>query len=122
MKVWRIVASITIVQPPRLQVKHANEQRNEHTVVVAITDVHVHRLHNMLRLICMGRDIAEERTADCHHQRGWHAFARHVADAEIQFLVADEEVVEVTAHSFGRCQRSIEFNVLTVGEGGERLG
>ena len=41
-----------------------------------------------------------------HHQGSGDAFAAHVADAEKEFLVADEMVVKVATHHFGRVERT----------------
>ena len=48
--------------------------------------------------LLVGRYSAEEAPGHCHHQRRGDALAGDVAYAEEEFVVADEEVVQVASY------------------------
>lgn len=50
-----------------------------------------------------------------------HAFAGYIADAEEQFVVAQEEVIEVATDTFGRCQHAVNLYLVTMRKSRERL-
>ena len=68
-----------------------------------------------------GCDITKQCAGDGHHQRCRHAFAGNVADAEEQFIVAQEEVKEVATDTLGRRQHAVNLYLVTMRECGERL-
>ena len=118
----RVVAGVAVVQQTVVQIEHADKGGDEHVGLVAFGQRVVEGYHNMVGLGGVSRDVAEERPCDSHDQRGRHTLARDVADAEEELLVADVEVEEVAAHILGRCQRTVDVDVVALGVGWERLG
>ena len=83
-----IMTGITVAQMSRRQVEHADEQRDKHVRAVILARHLVDGLHNTVGVFLTGRCHAEQRVNHRHdHCRG-HALARHVTDAEEEFLVA----------------------------------
>ena len=60
----------------------------------------------------MGGNRPEKAAGDRHHERGGNALAAHVADAEIEFFLPDEEVIKVAAHLLGGNNLSGHVDVL----------
>ena len=117
-----IVACIAVVQVACGQVEHSDEEGDEHVGLVHADHCSVHGCDNFVGLRLAGGDGAEHSPGDCHEKRGGHTFARDVADAEEELLVAEVEVEQVAAHIFGRGQRGIDLNVVAVGPCGELIG
>ena len=113
---------IAVAQETGLQVKHTDEQRDEHVQVVVLGQRLVKCLHDEAGLHLTGRHVAEQRARHCHEQRGGDSLARHVADAEDELLVVDVEVEQVATHRLGRHQRPEDVDVVAVGVGREGLG
>ena len=70
----------------------------------------------------MSRYRTEYRPGNRHEERGGHTFAADITDTEEEFVVAEEEIKQVAAHRFGRCQRGIDLHIVTVVFSGEHLG
>lgn len=49
-----VVTGVTVAQVTCGQIEHANKQCDEHIIVVALADVHIHGLHDMTRLCGVG--------------------------------------------------------------------
>ena len=111
-----LVTCIRIEQTAIRQVEHTHEERHEHERVVALTHRAVDRLHDQLRRDIGHRRTAEHRARHRHHQRSRHTLACHVADTEIEFIVADEEVEEVAAHLLRRHHLTEDVDIGTLRE------
>ena len=70
-----IMASVAIAQTARRQVENTEEQRYEHHRLVRIRHRLVHQVHDACRIGFVGRERAEQRLCDGHHQRCRHGFS-----------------------------------------------
>ena len=52
----------------------------------------------------------------CHDEGCRYAFSAHVADTEEQFILADIEIKQVTAHFFGREHHAVGIQVREIRE------
>ena len=116
-----IMASVAIAQTARRQVENTEEQCYEHHRLVGIRHRLVHQVHDTCRIGLVGRECAEQRLCDCHHQRCRHGFSRHIANAEEQLLIADVEVEQVATHIFRWFQQSVYIYIVAVGIRWEHL-
>ena len=113
-----IVGGIAIGQVVGTQVEHAHEGRNKHHRFVGRCDGVVHLAHDIGCILIIACQIAEEGTCNSHVERGGHTFTGHVADDEEQFVVLDDEVVEVAAHLLGGGHRGKEIQIVAFREYG----
>ena len=116
------MAGIAIAQPPCRQVEHADEEGDEHIGLVVLTQQLVQYLHDVCRIVYLHRGDTEQRVRLGHDDGRRHALAADVADAEEQFLVADEEVEQVAADLTGWCQRAKDVDVVAFREWWKLLG
>ena len=107
---------IRIKQATIRQVEHTHEERHEHERVVALTHGAVDRLHDQFRRDIGHRRTAEHRARHRHHERCRHTLACHVADTEIEFIVADEEVEEVATHLLRRHHLTEDVDICALRE------
>ena len=118
----RVVAGVAIAQFTSGQVQHTAEEGHEHVALVHGGEAVVHGLDDAPGTVFMRRHVAEGRTRDRHHQRRGDALAAHVAHAEEELLVPDEEVVQVAAHLLGRDDGGGHVQVVPLREGRKGLG
>ena len=118
----RVVTGIAVGQVAVCQIQHAAEEGDEHVVVVLFRQAVVHLLHDDFGTVIMGGDGTERRARDGHHQRGRDALPAHVSDAEEQFLIPDEEVIQVPAHFLGRDDGGSHIQVAPFRIGREDVG
>ena len=111
-----VVTRAAIAQTARRQVENAEQQGDEHIVVVALAERLVDRLDHLRRIVFMGRSMAQKRQGHRHHHRGRDALAADVTDAEEELLVPEEEVEQVAADILCRCHGGIEVDVTALGE------
>ena len=86
LDVRRIMAAVAVRQSAGSQVEGADEEGDEHVVVVALADVGVHGLDDLSGAVGVGGDVAEERSADGHDEGSGNALAGNVADTEKEFF------------------------------------
>ena len=99
-----VVAGVAVGEQSAWKVQHADEERDKHVGVIAFGLRVVQGLHNVGWPGSVGGHVAEQRPCDRHVERGGDTFARHVADAEEQFLVADVKVEQIAADALCRGQ------------------
>ena len=107
-----IVSRVAVAQLARRQIEHTDEKCDEHVRLIALRNIFVQRAHDTVRTALMGRNRAEKRVDHPHNQCGRNPFATHIADAEIEFLVADEIVVQVAAYHLGGDERSTNVDII----------
>ena len=110
------MAAVAEVHVARLQVDAADEHRHEHVLLVVLGDEVVDLLGHLGRRMALLRDDTEHVSRHSHEQRGGNTLTRHVAHAEVEFLLLHEEVVQVAADLLGRGHRSEQVNILALGE------
>ena len=110
------MAGIGIEQTARGEVEHTHEEGDEHEGVVALAHGAVDGFDDELWRGVGHRGTAEHAACHSHHQGGRHTLACHVADAEIELLVADEEVEEVATHLLGRHHLAEDVDVCALRE------
>ena len=110
------MAGIGILQTTSSQIENTHKERYEHEGVVALAYRTVDRFNNEFGRGMRHRCAAEHTSCHSHYQCGRYTFACHVADAEVQLLVADEEVEEVATHLLGRHHLAIDIDIGTLRE------
>ena len=105
-----------------MEVQRTDKEGDKHVGVVAFSLCIVEGCHNVRRIGGIGGHVAEQRTRHRHKEGGWNTLARHVADAEVQLLVADVEVEEVATDTLGRGQRAIDVDIVAFRIWREGLG
>ena len=108
------MAAIAVFQKSCFQVVRSNKQCDKHAGVVLIGQSLVHLTHDTVRFIHMGRDDTEQTTRHSHHQGGWDALSRYVADTEEELIVADIEIIEIASNGLGWSQTAVDINVITI--------
>ena len=98
------MSRIAAAQQSGLQVEHTHEEGYEDTRLVAFARVPVDISGDLRHIVHMTGRNAELTERGRHHQCGWHTLARDITDAEEEFTVAEDEVIEVASHLTGRCQ------------------
>ena len=105
-----------------LQVQHTAEERDKHIVLVNLVHAVVDGGDNLARRVVLRRQRTVLGTGDRHQKGRRNALAGNVPDAEMQFLVPDKEVVQVSSHFFGRHNGGRQVKVVPFGEGREDFG
>ena len=118
----RVVPGIRETQATGVEIKDGDEEGDEHASFVVAADGFVEGNGNLIRLLRIGRNIAEQVARDSHQQRCWNTFSRDIADAEEETFIADEEVVEVATDSLGWHDRAVNIDIMALGEDGIILG
>ena len=77
------MTGIAVAQASSGQVKHSDEKGDEHIGLVTFTSILVDGLHDVRRIALVLGQTAELGVYHGHHQRGRHALAAHVTDAEV---------------------------------------
>ena len=95
------MSGITIAEATVLQIQYTDEERGEDILLISLTGKFVQRFHHTRRIVLMGRNQTEIRVDGSHHHSRRDAFSTDITDAEKQFSVAHEIVVDVTAHLLG---------------------
>ncbi len=117
-----IMPAVAVVEVTRLEVGTTDEHGDKHILLVVVREDEVNLGGNLLgRATLLGHD-AEEITRDSHEEGCGDTLATNVADAEIEALVLDKEVVEVATHLLGGGHRGIEVDIRAVGECREDAG
>ena len=111
-----IMTGIAELQPAGLEVCHTDEHRDKHHVLVMISQHPVQSGGNLCRRQLLFRCHAEHIHGNSHEQRGGNALATDIPQTEIQFLIEDEEVVEVSSDSLCRRDRAEEVDIRTFRE------
>ena len=106
------MGGIAIGEVVGTQVEHPHEGRYKHQRFVGRCNGVVHLTHNVGGTLIVASQITEEGSRDGHVERSGHALARHVADDEEQFVVLDDEVVQVAAYLLGRGHRGKKVEVI----------
>ena len=77
----------------------------------------IHLSDNISRTLVVTCQITEERSRNSHIKRCRYALACHVADDKEQFVVVDDEVIQITAHLLRRRHGGKQFQIITLREG-----
>ena len=112
----RVVTGIAVVHATGLQVDESEEHGDEHAVLVALAKLVVQAgcyLGGHHALLGHG---TEQTGGLGHEQRGGDALATDVAEADIDVVVLQQEVVEVATHLLGGLHIGIEVQSLVGGE------
>ena len=112
----RIVSGVAVTQITGGEVLNAAEERHEHVVLVHGRQAVVDGAHDEPGAVFLGRQGAERSARHGHHERSRDSLSAHVADAEEQLVVPDEEVVQVSAHFLGRNDGRRHVQVVPFGE------
>ena len=100
----------------------ADEQGDEHHRIVPGGQGLVERTDDAVGARLRRAQGPELGGSGGHDQRGGHALAGNVPDAEIEGVITDEEIVEVAAHGLGRQQLAQDVDIAAVRESGVFLG
>ena len=106
-----LMPGIAVAQMSGAEVEHPGEEGDEDSQATVADDHIVHAANDTHRLrltLCQQTEGAADRG---HHQSSGHTLAGNVADAEVEAVVAQEEVVEVATHGLGGGQRGINLQI-----------
>ena len=107
---------ITERQLPGIHVEYTGKHRNEHIRVVIFSNGVVKTANDIDRRFGVVRHDSEQSSCYSHNERCRNALSRYVGNDKIQFVVAQEEVVEVATHLLCRIEESIEVKLFAIRE------
>ena len=113
-----LVTGITVMQFTGCQVEDADEESDEHTGLVVLTQIMVHPRDNAVGGAIIGGIGAEQAHGLRHGEGGRYTLATHITDTEIELVVAYEEIVEVAADSLGGGHRGVDLEIVAFREYG----
>ena len=117
-----LVSGVGAGQKSGIQIQNAQPHRDEHLGLVVFADLGIYRVQDFTRASALLRPIVDEDFGRHHEQRRGNALIRDIRDQKSQMAVVDqEEVIEISAHFFGRRHAGIEVEVLSFGEGRENM-
>ena len=116
------MSGIAVFHFTRFQIEHTDKHRDEHILRIHIRHRLIQCLYDSDRMILLSGDHAQEATRHRHHQARRNTLSAHVTDTEKQFLVTNEEVVQVPSDILGRNQGAVNMHIRTFRIGREYLG
>ena len=117
-----IVTGIAIFQMAVGKIQDSAEECNEHVVLIHLGHTLVHYRNYLAWTVLMRRHGTEQASGDSHYQRRRNTLAGNVSDAEDEFLIPDEEIVEVSTNFPCRNKGSTHVDVMPFREWREDLG
>ena len=108
----RVVAAVAVIQPPRRQIDPPDEHRHEHHLFVFGGDGLIDLTGNLRRKQSRLGDHAEKILRDGHQQTAGNALSAHIGYAEIEYILVDEIVIEVSSDLLGRSHGCEQINLL----------
>ncbi len=109
-----VVAGVAEAQRSVLEVEEAAERGHEHRRPGFLAEPQVHGLGQPRRVLVVRHIRAEQGLGQGHDQRRSDALARHVADAEVESIGRELEVVQIAADHLRRTDRGVEVERLVV--------
>ena len=118
-----LMSGITIAEQSCLQIEDTDKHSGEKTAGLIVAKRSVYSSHDGCCLTAIpilfgnrhhvARLCSEQRLDNRHQHSRRHSFSAHITNAEAEPVMDNEEVIKITSHLSGWCQRGIELHVIT---------
>ena len=110
------MSGVAVAQPPIAQVEEAAERGDEHRRIGFFVQPRVDGRQHLRGIVLKCGVRTKKRFGHRHHERGAHAFAGDVADAEEEAIVVPREIVQIAADLFRRPDECVDREWRVVGQ------